>query len=81
MSIPEWFGLGVGACAALWWWRWCVRKAIWDMSEHPPNLAGIAGGTMMFLFSWLWVPVYAICVAGVKLADTKVLTERVFPKL
>lgn len=81
MSISEWFGVGVGICAALWWWRWCIRKAIWDLSDKPPNPVGVFGGTAMFLFSWLWVPIYAICVGGARAANSKVLTEKVFPKL
>ena len=84
MSIPAWFGLGVGACAALWWWRFCVRMAMWTWEESTPPKpslpAGLIGGSLAFIFSPIWGPIYCLVKAGEAVEFRRVLTERVFPE-
>ena len=84
MSVTWWFVLGTGIAAALWWWRFCVRTAMWTWEEgstRKPNLAaGFFGGSVMFLTTPLWTPFYAFVKGYQKIDGRKLLTERVFPE-
>ena len=66
MTVVEWFGVGVGCAGALWWWRFICQKAIWwteegrERDDPPDALEGILGGTIAWVLSPVWVPIYAI---------------------
>ena len=87
MNVPEWFALGAGIALTLWWLRFCIRTAMWTWEEEgsngvrKPNMAaGFFGGSVMFLTTPLWVPVYGFIKGFEKVDGRKILTERVFPE-